>query len=57
MSFSASALSVPLVALIHRTTGDFGPLFTILAALALIAFGAALIFPGEPAPERPLPVA
>jgi MFS family permease len=48
MSFSASALSVPLVAFIHRTTGDFGPLFTILAALALVAFAAALAFPREP---------
>jgi MFS family permease len=48
MSFSASALSVPLVAFIHRTTGDFGPLFTILAVLGLVAFAAALAFPGEP---------
>jgi MFS family permease len=48
MSFSASALSVPLVAYIHRSTGDFGPLFTILAALAFITFAAALAFPGEP---------
>lgn len=54
MSFSASALSVPLVAFIHRTTGGFGPLFTILAALALVAFAAALAFPGEP---RPAPAA
>lgn len=48
MSFSASALSVPLISYVHRTTGDFGPLFTILAALALITFGAALVFPAEP---------
>jgi len=54
MSFSASALSVPLVAFIHRTTGDFGPLFTILAALALLTFAAALAFPGE---LRPAPAA
>lgn len=51
MSFSASALSVPLIAFIHRATGDFGPLFTILAALALIAFAAALVFPAEPQSE------
>jgi len=48
MSFSASALSVPLVAFIHHTTGDFGALFAILAALALLAFVAAIAFPGEP---------
>ena len=47
MSFSASALSVPLVAYIHRTSGGFGPLFTLLAALALVGFAAALAFPGE----------
>ena len=50
MSFSASALSVPLVAYIYRTTGDFGPLFTILSVLALVAFAAALTFPREPRP-------
>jgi len=54
MSFSASALSVPLVAYIHRTTGGFGPLFTILAALALVTFAAALAFPGE---RQPAPAA
>lgn len=54
MSFSASALSVPLVAFIHRNTGGFGPLFTILAALALLTFAAALAFPGE---LRPAPAA
>ena len=47
MSFAASAFSVPLVAFIHRTTGGFGPLFTLLAALALVGFAAALAFPGE----------
>ena len=47
MSFSASALSVALVAYIHRTSGGFGPLFTLLASLALVGFAAALAFPGE----------
>jgi MFS family permease len=54
MSFAASAFSVPLVAFIHRTSGGFGPLFTILAGLALVGFAAALAFPGEP---RPAPAA
>jgi MFS family permease len=54
MSFAASAFAVPLVAFIHRTSGGFGPLFTILAALALVGFAAALAFPGE---TRPAPAA
>ncbi len=56
VSFSAAALSVPLVATIYRTTGGFGPLFTILSVLAFITFAAALLFPGEPKPA-PLPTA
>jgi len=54
VSFSASALSVPLIAYLYRESGSFGPLFTILAALALICFVAALAFPSEaqPAPAR-----
>ena len=47
MSFSASALSVPLVAWISLTYGELGPLFTVLAALAAITFAAALAFPVE----------
>ena len=47
MSFSASALSVPLVAWISLTYGELAPLFTVLAALAAITFAAALAFPGE----------
>lgn len=50
MSFSASALAVPLVAYVHRTTGGFGPLFSILSVLALVTFAAALAFPREPRP-------
>jgi MFS family permease len=56
VSFSAAALSVPLVATIYRSTGGFGPLFTILAVLAFITFAAALLFPGEPK-AAPLPAA
>ena len=47
MSFSASALSVPLVAWISLTYGELAPLFTVLAALAAVTFAAALAFPGE----------
>jgi hypothetical protein len=47
VSFSASALSVPLVAYVYRTSGGFQPLYSILAALALVTFAAALAFPSE----------
>ncbi len=50
VSFSASALSVPLVAYVYRTSGGFAPLFAVLAVLALVTFAAALAFPSEPAP-------
>ena len=47
MSFSASALAVPLVAFIHRTRGNFAPLFAVLTVLALLAFATALLFPSR----------
>jgi MFS family permease len=49
VSFGASATAVPLVAWVHRAYGDFQPLFVVLAALAVLTFGAALAFP----PARP----
>jgi hypothetical protein len=52
VSFSASALAVPLIAGVYGRTGDFAPLFAILAVLAAITFAAALAFPGvRPAPQ------
>jgi len=47
VSFGASALAVPLVAWIYRTSGDFRLLFFVLAALAAASFVAALFFPEE----------
>jgi MFS family permease len=47
VSFSASALAVPLVAWIYRSSGDFRLLYFVLGALALATFAAALFFPAE----------
>jgi MFS family permease len=47
VSFSASALAVPLVAWLYKTSGDFKLLFFVLGALATATFVAALFFPGE----------
>jgi MFS family permease len=46
VSFGASATAVPLIAWVHRTYGDFQPLFAILAAVAILTLIAALAFPG-----------
>ncbi len=55
VSFAASATSVPLIAWVHRTYGDFQPLFTILAGLAALTLVSALAFPGERV-AKPVPV-
>ena len=47
VSFAASATSVPLIAWVYRTYGDFQPLFAILAGLAALILVSALAFPGE----------
>jgi MFS family permease len=47
VSFGASAAAVPLIAYVHRSHGDFQPLFAILAALAVLILVAALAFPRE----------
>jgi MFS family permease len=47
VSFSASALAVPLVTWLYGTSGDFRLLYRVLGALALATFVAALCFPGE----------
>jgi MFS family permease len=47
VSFSASALAVPLVAWLYGTSGDFRLLYFVLGALALATFAAALCFPAE----------
>jgi MFS family permease len=47
VSFGASALAVPLVAWIYRSSGDFRLLYYVLGALAFVTFSAALVFPAE----------
>jgi MFS family permease len=53
VSFSASALAVPLIAGIYGGTGSFAPLFSLLAALAAVIVVAALAFPGVSPGPRP----
>jgi MFS family permease len=55
VSFTGSALAVPLVAWIYRASGDFRLLFFILAALAVLTFAAALFFPEEQHVTRAAP--
>ena len=55
VSFAASATSVPLIAWVYRTYGDFQPLFAILAALAALILVSALAFPAERV-AKPVPV-
>jgi MFS family permease len=47
VSFGASALSVPLVALMYRYSSDFRYLFFALAGMALVMFGGALFMPPQ----------
>jgi len=47
VSFGASALAVPLVAWIYKSSGDFRLLFYLLGTLAFVTFTAALVFPAE----------
>jgi MFS family permease len=54
VSFAASATAVPLIAWVHRTYGDFQPLFAILAGIAVLTLIASLAFPGERA-AQPVP--
>ncbi|HSN93089.1 MAG TPA: MFS transporter, partial [Anaeromyxobacteraceae bacterium] len=61
LALGVSALGVPLVAFIHRTTGAFTWYFVLLAAFAAVVAGGAMLLPqdrpaGAPAP-RPGPFA
>jgi hypothetical protein len=47
VSFGASALAVPLVAWVYKSSGDFKLLFYVLGTLAFVTFIAALLFPAE----------
>ena len=54
VSFSASALAVPLVAWVYKSSGDFRLLYFVLGALAFATFSAALFFPAEDQKARRL---
>jgi len=54
VSFGASALAVPLIALMHRYSSDFRYLFFVLAAMSATMFAAALFMPSQAA--KPAPV-
>jgi len=43
----ASALAVPLVAWVYKSSGDFRLLYYVLGTLAFVTFTAALVFPAE----------
>ena len=47
VSFGASALAVPLVAWVYKSSGDFKLLYYVLGTLAFVTFAAALLFPAE----------
>jgi len=47
VSFGASALAVPLVAWIYKSSGDFRLLYYVLGTLAFVTFTAALMFPAD----------
>ncbi|MCW0233633.1 MAG: MFS transporter [Ferrovibrio sp.] len=46
LSFGASAMAVPLIALVYDRGGGFDTLFGVLAVLGLSIFLSALVFPG-----------
>lgn len=52
VSFGASALALPLVALLHGGDGGFRLAFQVLALFGLTVFAAALFFPGTPRPAQ-----
>lgn len=52
LSLGLGSLGLPLVALVHESTGDFVWLFVMLAALAATISAAALLLPSDPGAER-----
>jgi MFS family permease len=53
VSFGASALGVPLIALMYRYSSDFRYLFFVLAAMAAAMFCAALFMPSQASKPAP----
>ncbi len=48
MSFTASALAVPLISFLHTRTGNFEAVYTVLAVLGVFIFLGSLAFPHRP---------
>ncbi len=55
MSFSASALAVPLITLLHGRSGNFHSVYMVLAALGGVIFLSSLAFPHRPDEIAPAP--
>ncbi len=53
VSFGASALAVPLIAIMYRYSSDFRYLFFVLAAISTTMFVAALFMPSQAAKRVP----
>jgi MFS family permease len=47
VSLGVAAVAVPLIALLHRTTGGFQNMFTVLSLLAALTLAAALLLPSR----------
>lgn len=47
VSLGVAAVAVPLIAFLHRTTGGFQNVFTVLSLLAALTFAAALLLPSR----------
>ena len=47
LSLGVSALAIPLIGWFHASPGGFASLFMVLAVLALVVAGCALVLPGE----------
>lgn len=55
--FGVAALVVPLIAVLHRATGDTGALFLVLALVQAVVLVAALLLPGKGSHAHPRAVA
>jgi MFS family permease len=47
VTFGASAAAVPMIAVLHKASGDFSSLYLVLAGFALASFCASLTFPSQ----------
>ena len=47
VSLGVASVAVPLIALLHRTTGGFQNVFSVLSVLAALTLAAALLLPSR----------